>query len=253
MSVEALSLRILSVYSGYHPTEKVGEMRLQQHQVDTLEAFQDPDIDVVINVAMTGDGKSIAGYLPAIREQKHAVVMYPTNELIRDQYGALSNYKQRLGIRLPRFDTMYSDKITQLMREHEKTRLEEVRSMLHRNGLLLTNPDIVHLIMSYQYGWDFLRKELPVTLGSNFDYFLFDEFHVFAVPQVISVINMLNVLAVTYQDKPHERKKFVFLSATPSKLFDGLLERSELRTRKIEGQYSSSGQDETHRRILQHG
>ena len=226
-------------------------MRLQQHQVETLSAFQDPDIDIITNIAMTGDGKSIAGYLPAMREQKHAVVMYPTNELIRDQYGALANYKQGPGIRLPRFDTMYSDKITQLMREHEKTRVEEVRSMLRRNGLLLTNPDIVHLIMSYQYGWDFLRKELLVTLGSNFDYFLFDEFHVFGVPQVISVINMINVLAVNYRDKPNERKKFVFLSATPSRLFDDLLARSGLRTKKIEGQYSTAGQEETHRCILQ--
>jgi len=164
--VSIVKLRILPVYSAYHPTERIGEMRLQQHQVETLSAFQDPDIDIITNIAMTGDGKSIAGYLPAMREQKHAVVMYPTNELIRDQYGALANYKQGPGIRLPRFDTMYSDKITQLMREHEKTRVEEVRSMLRRNGLLLTNPDIVHLIMSYQYGWDFLRKELLVTLGA---------------------------------------------------------------------------------------
>ncbi len=251
--MESLHLHIAPVFSAYHPTERIGEMRLQQHQVETLDAVRDPDVDVVINVAMTGDGKSIAGYLPSIREQQRAVVMYPTNELIRDQYGALLRYQQDLNLRLPRFDTMYGDKITQYMRESEtEKRLDAVRRMLQRNGLLLTNPDIIHLIMSYQYGWDFLRKELPTRLGSNFDYFLFDEFHVFAVPQVISVVNMMNVLGVTYHDKPSERKKFVFLSATPSKLFDSLLERSGLRIRKIEGRYSSSDGNGTHRRIL-HG
>lgn len=247
--MEALYLHILPVYSAYHSTEKIGEMRLQQHQVETLDAFHDADIDVVINIAMTGDGKSIAGYLPAIREQKHAVAMYPTNELIRDQYGALSQYGPHLRFK---FDTMYSDKITYFMRERDKaTRLDAVRSLLRRNDVLLTNPDLIHLMMSYQYGWDFLRKELVVTLGSNFDYFLFDEFHVFAVPQVISVINMMNVWHTTYRDNPNERKKFVFLSATPSKLFDSLLAHSGLRVRKIEGRYSSSDQGQAHRRILQ--
>ena len=85
--------------------------------------------------------------------------------------------------------------------------------LLQRNGILLTNPDLIHLMLSHQYGWDHLRKELPVTIGAYFDYFLFDEFHVFGVPQVISVMNMLGYLTVNYSDRPGDRKKFVFLSA----------------------------------------
>ncbi len=63
--------------------------------------------------------------------------------------------------------------------------------------MLLTNPDLIHLMMSYQYGWEHLRKELPATIGAYFDYFLFDEFHIFGVPQVIAVMNMLASLDVT--------------------------------------------------------
>jgi CRISPR-associated endonuclease/helicase Cas3 len=248
-----LKISILPVYSELYtgPGQEIGSIHLLKHQVETLAAFNDPDIDVIFNVAMTGDGKSLAAYLPAFQQKKSIIAMYPTNELVQDQYRAFPNYEQDLQISLPRYGTMYSDRITHLMRQHDSTvRLEEVRKLLERNRILLTNPDLIHLMMSHQYGWDHYRKELPVTIGGYFDYFLFDEFHVFGVPQVISVMNMLGYLKVNYQDKPADRKKFVFLSATPSKLMNDLLERGGLRYKKIEGKYLSTEQQGYHR-ILQ--
>ena len=206
--MEALHLHISPVYSAYHPSAWLGkkgvyfanpaqldksedEIRLLQHQVETLEAYNNPNVDVIINTAMTGDGKSVAAYLPAFQEDQRVVAMYPTNELVRDQLAALKRYQDDLHLYLPSYDTMYSEQITKLMREHNETvRLEEVRKLLNYNGMLLTNPDLIHLILSHQYGWDFMRKELPAVAGANFNYFLFDEFHVFGVPQVVSVINM---------------------------------------------------------------
>ena len=246
-----LKLHILPVYSELHANFPMGSMHLLKHQVATFEAFNDPDVDVIFNTAMTGDGKSLAAYLPVFQQQKHVIAMYPTNELVQDQCSALPKYERNLHIRLPRYDSMYSDKISQLMREHNTAiRLEEVRKLLERNSILLTNPDLIHLMMSHQYGWDHTRKELPVTIGAYFDYFLFDEFHVFGVPQVISVMNMLGYLTVNYREKPADRKKFVFLSATPSRLMNKLLERGGLRYRKIEGSYCSSEQPGYYR-ILQ--
>lgn len=246
-----LGLHILPVFSQLHASFTLGNVRLLTHQVDTLNAFNDADVDVIINTAMTGDGKSLAAYLAALCDGKSVVAMYPTNELIVDQYAALPRYSQQLQVRLPACDTMYSEKITQLMRMHDTmVRLEEVRKLLMRNKLLLTNPDLLHLIMSHQYGWGHLRKELPVTVGSYFDYFLFDEFHVFGVPQVIAVMNMLGYLMTGYRDKPHERKKFVFLSATPNPLLARFLEQGGLRTRQIMGCYRSSA-GEGYRCILQ--
>ena len=89
-------LHILPVYSELHPTSAIGGLRLLKHQVETLEAFRDPNIDVVFNTAMTGDGKSLAAYLPVFKEGKRIIAMYPTNELIQDQYYALSGYEKRL-------------------------------------------------------------------------------------------------------------------------------------------------------------
>ena len=234
-------VRILPVYSALHPTAKVGNIHLLQHQVATLEAFNNPEITVITNISATGDGKSLAALLPAIQDQKHVIAMYPTNELILDQFAALPNYERNLQVRLSPFDTMYSDKITQLMRLHDSTiRLEEVRKLLVRNRVLLTNPDLLHLMMSHQYGWGHLRKELPVTVGGQFDYFLFDEFHIFGVLQVIAVMNMLDYLFVNYHEKPADRKKFVFLSATPNPLLTRLFERGGIHYKQIEGSYRSS-------------
>src|SRR2546430_4865393 len=116
-----LKISILPVYSEQYtgPDQEIGSIHLLKHQVETMAAFNDPNIDVIFNVAMTGDGKSLAAYLPAFQKQKNIIAMYPTNELVQDQHRALPRYEQDLQIRLPRYGTMYSDKITQLMREND--------------------------------------------------------------------------------------------------------------------------------------
>ncbi len=67
----SISISILPVYSELHPTEAIGSMPLLKHQVETLQAFRNSDIDVIFNTAMTGDGKSLAAYLPAFQDHKH--------------------------------------------------------------------------------------------------------------------------------------------------------------------------------------
>ena len=249
--MKPISIHILPVYSEQHQ-EKIGNMQLHKHQIETWEAFQDSTVDVIFNVAMTGDGKSAAGYLPVFMDGKHVVAMYPTNELIRDQLQALPSYEQRLGIRLPRYQSMDSARISELMRLHDTSdRLEQVRRLIRHNPILLTNPDLVHLIISHQYGWGAKRKELPSEVDWQYDYLLFDEFHVFDVPQIISVTNMLGYLATLHQrHHSSQQKKFVFLSATPSKLFDTLLVQGGLRAHRVQGTYSSTSQP-NYRCILQ--
>src|SRR6266699_4608788 len=125
-----LRLHIHPVYSeeNLDTNNQMGSMQLLKHQVATFEAFNDPDVDVIFNTAMTGDGKSLAAYLPVFQQQKHVIAMYPTNELVQDQCSAFPKYERNLHIRLPRYDSMYSDKISQLMRDHNTSiRLEEVR------------------------------------------------------------------------------------------------------------------------------
>src|SRR5690242_16291832 len=68
-------------------------MRLSQHQIDTYQALKGSEFDVVINTAMTGDGKSLAAYLPTLVDsRRHAFGMYPTIELSRDQQRQFEHY-----------------------------------------------------------------------------------------------------------------------------------------------------------------
>lgn len=47
--------------------------RLAWHQLETFKALQNPDIDVVFNTAMTGDGKSLAAYLGVLQGNTEAI------------------------------------------------------------------------------------------------------------------------------------------------------------------------------------
>src|SRR5512138_2872018 len=70
-------------------------VQLSQHQLETYSALIDPHVDVVINTAMTGDGKSLAAYLPTlIDSDRGAFGMYPTNELARDQCRQFDRYNR---------------------------------------------------------------------------------------------------------------------------------------------------------------
>jgi len=52
---------------------------------------------MVFNTAMTGDGKSLAAYLPTLVSGRPVLAMYPTNELARDQETQLLTFEARDG------------------------------------------------------------------------------------------------------------------------------------------------------------
>ena len=59
--------------------------QLSEHQVETYKALTSGQYDVVFNTAMTGDGKSLAAQLQTLVNGRSLLMMYPTNELVRDQ------------------------------------------------------------------------------------------------------------------------------------------------------------------------
>lgn len=224
--------------------------QLSQHQVETYKALTGGKYDVIFNTAMTGDGKSLAAFLRALQNDDHAIAMYPTNELIEDQAGKMPDYLQSWNSPA-QYDTMYGAKITALMAETQtESRVEQIRKLIMRNNLLLTNPDIFHLAMNFKQGRKWEQKELPFEIPANFDYFIFDEFHIFGAPQIVDVTNVINYLLVNYRRQPANRKQFLFLSATPHTLMGNLLANSQLRVKEIKGDYSNED-GEGWRQILQ--
>ncbi|MBA2680088.1 MAG: type I-D CRISPR-associated helicase Cas3', partial [Ktedonobacteraceae bacterium] len=99
--------------------------------------------------------------------------------------------------------------------------------------------DIFHLVMNYRYGATiFSDQELPYTLATNFDDLIFDEFHIFSIPQIVAAATaMLFFLEYMPGEAPH----FLFSSATPDPVFLHMMQRAGIRYREIRGSYSAHG------------
>ncbi len=223
--------------------------RLSQHQVETYKALTSGKADVIFNTAMTGDGKSLAGQLPILIhcDRPSLMAMYPTNELVADQEGQLAKAAAQWAANL-QFHPLNSAELDAIMATDDYTqRGEALMGVLRNNDVVLTNPDIFHLIMQqfYRYPADAPDK-LIGPLVQRVGQFTFDEFHIFEVPQVLSVLNA--ALFIHEMSGPARPHRFLFLSATP-RCSDPLkldsyepmqeyLHRSGLNVQEITGQYA---------------
>jgi CRISPR-associated endonuclease/helicase Cas3 len=236
------SVRLKPVYSQTVATPSgmtiPDEWSLAWHQLETLKALNDPGIDVVFNVAMTGDGKSLAAYLAVLQGKCCAIGLYPTNELARDQERQTKYYiEQFQPLHKPRV-TRLSGAELELYAENEGLRKgAAISTRTSQSEILLTNPDIFH----YLHRGAYLTSEdspdkLWGRIDKDFDLFIFDEFHVFNAPQIASVLNTLLLIRST-----NRRKKFLFLSATPNDQLLTRLDAAGIRYKLIDpiaaGQY----------------
>lgn len=216
---------------------EINGRRLSQHQVRTYELLKDPNYDVIFNSALTGDGKSLAAYLPALLNERQTMGLYPTNELGRDQERQVSSYIKDLSLaaRAQRVCRLNADELTEQASAHEVTRQTELLRRIDGCEILLTNPDIYHLIMNgfYLRRSDVFHKVFD-PLVMNFGLTIFDEFHIFSAPQIVSVVNSLLLVRRTHGTANH---KFLFLSATPSDQLLQNLGRAGLRYAIVKGEY----------------
>ena len=245
-------IKVLPVYSRLSQSDPITnmptELSLREHQVKTFDAIRDPDIDVVFNTAMTGDGKSLAAYLPVLTEGKSILTMYPTNELIKDQERQVQDYCQWFAQHIA-CDKMFSERLSELRTELTDLRGQKaaIEHLALKNPILLTNPDIFNLITNFQY----LNPEYenPDQLVGHiidyYDLFVFDEFHIYDVSQVISVLTTMLYFIEQGQGK-FGQTKFVFLSATPNPLLLNCLEKANLRYKIIEGSYHHKSLNSMH-------
>lgn len=258
-----MKIKTLPVYSKlanemHIPPEVVERLpegiRPYQHQMETYHALTDSDVDVIFNTAITGDGKSLAGQLPVLLRgwESPLLSMYPTNELARDQQGQIRRSQEAWATRL-QVDILNSSRLDEIMTSDDYAqRGEALMSVLRNQDVVLTNPDIFHLVMQQFY---VRPKDAPDRIigpmVNRFRQFTFDEFHIFNTPQVISVLNAL--LFIHEMSGKSLAHKFLFLSATPGELMLDYLERSGLRVKEIQGNYlhtASPLEEKEWRRIL---
>ncbi|MEO8893872.1 MAG: type I-D CRISPR-associated helicase Cas3', partial [Coleofasciculaceae cyanobacterium] len=117
---------------------------LSWHQAETFEALQDSSVDVVFNTAMTGDGKSLAAYLPAMTNRTWTLAMYPTNELARDQEKQVRGYKEKFNPQndpqIYRLNAAILEDFIEVKKLSSK--LIGLEDRATNSEILLTNPDI---------------------------------------------------------------------------------------------------------------
>lgn len=233
-------INLKAVYSRYAPHDSqeswIKNIRLSRHQVRTQQLLKDPNTDVIINTASTGDGKSLAAYISSLTANIPTLGLYPTNELGRDQEHQITHYVKHLSStsfpqRVCRLD---SEELTELSMKSNTSRREALVHKIETSEILLTNPDIHHLIMNGYY----LRKvdnpdKIFDHLMKFFDLTVFDEFHLFGAPQIVSVVNAMLLARATQSS----RRKYLFLSATPSKLLLEALDRANFKCEIVQGEY----------------
>jgi CRISPR-associated endonuclease/helicase Cas3 len=198
------------------------EWQLSQHQLETFYALCDPDARVVINTAMTGDGKSLAGLLPLLTKPGHngTLALFPTNELILDQLRSAGHTLPAWGRHADWAGALYGARLDELaLTVEELKRPELLLRELNLHRLTLSNPDILHAILQFHYQQ---HGRAPAHVASQlamiFEQLTFDEFHIFETPQVIAVLTGLLFL-LTQQPT----LKTLFLSGTPSLEVQNLL------------------------------
>src|SRR5262249_12164234 len=102
-----LSLRLGPVYSCLVTEKDLKNLnvnalpvsyKLRLHQAQTWQAFARGEVDVIFDTTLTGDGKSLAGQLPMLVDNCYALLLYPTNELIKDQEKQVAKYIKDFGL-----------------------------------------------------------------------------------------------------------------------------------------------------------
>jgi CRISPR-associated endonuclease/helicase Cas3 len=235
-----------AVYSRLAPLgQAMGRYRLSTHQVQTRQFLSDPNIEVVFNTALTGDGKSLSAYLPALCANRPTIGLYPTNELGRDQDRQVKHYVTDLSL-VPhpqRVCHLTSEVLTEYATANDVSRQNALMTRIKKSEIIITNPDIYHLVMNLYYLRPYdARDKVFNALTMSFDLTVFDEFHIFSAPQIVSAVNSLLLMRATTS---HGRKKFLFLSATPSPQLKEMLDRVGINYAVVEGEYRHAREEET--------
>lgn len=233
--------------------------RVLAHQAATVKALRFGTAPIIINQAMTGDGKSFAGQFMLFVDGIRTLIMYPTKALADDQARAVEKLQQTW--QLPywrtrgglRHEVLNADTLDKLLDQMAGFTRSEALQELLANDFVLTNPDIFHLMMQFRYKQHGAARDLVLgDLSRRYLHYVFDEFHSFGVAQSAStMIAILLLYHLTYNSG--EKRRFLFLSATPQARIVHMARLAGLEVANIEGEYQHGLPDvpAEHRRILQ--
>ncbi len=201
-----------------------------EHQVKTLnqvrEAIKQRQTICIENTSVTGSGKTLANFAAAILDGTRTCGIYPTNELMLDQYGAI--YKH-LPDDIAILDSQGLDDIRdEIPHIHTHAHALNWATGDEKCTAALTNPDVLYLAMYNLYGQMFSTFSMNYgvrifeNILSNYPVIAFDEFHLYNAKQIANAAFIMGTAKELAPDKPHI---FIFSSATPQEQFKRYVQR----------------------------
>ena len=214
---------------------------LSFHQAQTYAEISQGKAEVIFNTSATGDGKSLAAYLQGLLNLGFRIMgLYPTIELVIDQEKQVRGYYEQFDPdEFAQVDSLYGAELARRVEEAEKgNKFKELWLALKHKHVILTNPDIFHLVAHFRYqNPAYNRIELPIALARNPDLYVADEFHIFGVHQEAAILNSL--LLIRHNRSRKRPMRFLFTSATPKQEFVCKLRASGFQVATVAGNYVS--------------
>lgn len=211
---------------------------LSSHQVQTYIEITQGNADIIFNQSKTGDGKSLGASLPSLLDPNFRFMgLYPTIELVEDQTQQQKHYHSLFNLDAEeRIDRLFGEELSRRVKEADSNRFQELLLAIEHKPILLSNPDIFHLITHFQYrdpayGNDFL----PLALAEWPNLWVIDEFPIFGPHQEAAILNGLSFVRRTQQ----QPKRFLFTSATPKPDFIEHLKQANFKVAEIAGVYAN--------------
>ncbi len=201
---------------------------LRWHQNKTAEAVKEKDI--VVNTFPTGSGKTRAAQaaFDALKPEL-TVTIAPTNELVSQHFQDWKKHIEDSSIPIEVIKVTSED-LEHIRHEYnERSHGSALNEKLSRNekAIIVSNPDIIHYILSFSYSNDSSTRELYSQL-INADFWIFDEFHVYDESQLLSFGILLSQMSLAKQKGIKNNQKVLVMSATPSNAVKDMLEESKV-------------------------
>lgn len=203
-------------------------MALHQFQVKIRDIFNS-QFDCLFVNAPTGAGKTLAFGLPTfcnmnVFQRRKTLIISPTNLLINQIYESLTkSIREHVEIGDVRIR-----KLTEkdLFQRKPIQRQDEISFSFTGNDILVSNPDIISLLISGFYytsqmkspNFNIGRLRNPEDIFAKLDVIVFDEYHVYSEEELGKILTFIMLSRLT-----GNHLKVIFASATPDEKIMAIL------------------------------
>lgn len=204
-------------------------IKLHAFQVEIRDIMNN-SVDCLFLSAPTGSGKTLAFALPSFSgkmsfRRPKTMIISPTNVLISQTKKDIESLERKMEssakIKLKILNSM------SILSKNRVARGEEIRESFTLNDIIISNPDIISLLLSDFYhpskmsqGFRVDRIRNPEDIFSELNVLIFDEYHVYSDEEIGKVVAFMILSRMT-----GNKLKFIFSSATPNSKIITILEK----------------------------